>query len=276
MNFKYRFWKIPAAVPLFTNLLCAIEIINLTRDTFPGGIIKIVAESPRECSAEFLGGRYPLFKEGNLTVGVIPVKLDAAGEVPLKVIEHRFLRKSIITEKTVVIKEKKFRKSKMSFVSEEISSDEKKLNFSLKKEIKAYTKIKYSGKFGYPLKKYNITSGFGDHRVDRNGRSLWRHKGVDLAAPTGTPVRPVARGKVVFVIRNSPVYGNTVLIDHGRGIKSIYIHLSEVGCKKGQIIDKDTVLGKTGSTGISMGPHLHLGIYLFGIPVDPVYALKIL
>jgi len=254
----------------------SFEIIKITEYTFPGGIIKVTLESPRRCEAEFMGKVYPLFKDDKIQAGYIPVRLEMSGKAPLIIREKRFLRKDRTTEKTVTIQKKKFRQSRISVKKEDIPaiSDESKKNIKL--NLDSFTKNKYSDKFSLPLKKYIITSGFGVRRVDKKGKTLWQHTGVDFVAPRGTEVFPVARGKVLQVIKDYPLYGNAVIIEHGRGVKSFYMHLDEVTCVEGEIITAEMSLGALGSTGLSTGAHLHLGIYLFGVPVDPLYAVEAL
>jgi len=271
-----RFLLLWGVFSLLSSGAFSMEIVSATQYTFPGGIIKVIAQSPHSCSAEFLGKEYPLFREGKFFVGVIPVKMGISGRTKLVITEKLLFRKDRKIESDIVIQKKKFRVSRISLDRDRIPPSPKKEKKVLKTELRSFTKKKYFKKFSYPLKNFNITGPFGVRREDKRGRKLWWHKGVDLAAPTGTPVSPVAGGRVILILRNSPLHGNTVLVDHGRGIKSIYIHLSKINCGKDEILDENSILGNVGSTGISTGPHLHLGIYLFGIPVDPVYALKVL
>lgn len=97
----------------------------------------------------------------------------------------------------------------------------------------------------------------------------WYHTGADLVAPTGTPVRPIMVGIVEAVNHDYFGYGNHVIVAHEDGYKSIYGHLSLTGVKPGQRVELSTELGKSGSTGFSTGPHLHLEIHKDGSPVDP-------
>lgn len=98
------------------------------------------------------------------------------------------------------------------------------------------------------------------------------HRGVDIAAPVGTPVRPMLDGRVRFAGTMSG-YGQVVWIDHNDDLLSIYAHLSEIAVTDGQEVSKATVLGKTGQSGIVTGPHLHLEVWRWGREVDPVQLL---
>ena len=95
------------------------------------------------------------------------------------------------------------------------------------------------------------------------------HLGVDLASTAQAPVKSANSGKVVFS-GFFGIYGNCVIIDHGLGLQSLYGHLSSLNVKEGQEIKKGDELGLTGTTGMAGGDHLHFGILVSGLPVEPV------
>lgn len=95
------------------------------------------------------------------------------------------------------------------------------------------------------------------------------HRGVDLAADVGTPVRPILGGRVRFT-GTMDGYGNVIWIDHGPDLLSVYAHLSAIDVEPLQEVSKSTVIGKTGSSGNVSGPHLHLEVWRWGREVDPV------
>lgn len=98
------------------------------------------------------------------------------------------------------------------------------------------------------------------------------HRGVDIAAAVGTPVRPLLAGRVRFAGTMSG-YGRVIWIDHSDDLLSLYAHLSEIAVSEGQEVSKSTVLGKTGQSGNVTGPHLHLEVWRWGREVDPVQLL---
>lgn len=98
------------------------------------------------------------------------------------------------------------------------------------------------------------------------------HWGIDLDGVTGDPVKPIMKGTVTKVDSGFP-YGNSVFIDHGNGVQSLYAHLSRVKVKKGDAVETRTVVGDMGSTGRSTGDHLHLEVYREGKPVNPSSVL---
>jgi murein DD-endopeptidase MepM/ murein hydrolase activator NlpD len=99
------------------------------------------------------------------------------------------------------------------------------------------------------------------------------HRGVDYAAGTGSPVFAPAAGYVRLVgtvAQGFQLHGNTVGIDHGQGVVSIFIHLSRINVKEGDFVQPGQVIGAVGSTGVATGPHLHWGLYVNNEAIDPV------
>ena len=99
------------------------------------------------------------------------------------------------------------------------------------------------------------------------------HRGVDYAASRGTPIVAPAAGRVVLVGRESQgfrLHGNTVGLDHGQGVLSIFLHLHQIDVREGDFVAAGQRLGTVGATGASTGPHLHWGLYVLGEAVDPV------
>lgn len=106
-----------------------------------------------------------------------------------------------------------------------------------------------------------LSSGFGK----RWGRM---HKGVDIAADTGEPIKAVEDGVVVFA-GNRGTYGKAVIINHGDGFRSLYAHASKLMVSPGERVEEGQVIAEVGNTGRSTGPHLHLELLYKGQPVDP-------
>lgn len=95
------------------------------------------------------------------------------------------------------------------------------------------------------------------------------HKGIDIKAPKGALVRTIAGGKIIFG-EFFRLHGGAVAVDHGQGLVSIYIHLSKIDVKQGQIVAAGQKIAEVGSTGFATGPHLHWGLYINGTSVDPM------
>ncbi|ELR97936.1 M23 family metallopeptidase [Gloeocapsa sp. PCC 73106] len=99
------------------------------------------------------------------------------------------------------------------------------------------------------------------------------HRGVDYAGAIGSPVFAPAAGRVALIGRESEgfrIHGNTIGIDHGQGVLSIFLHLDQILVKEGQMVATGEQIGTVGNTGASTGPHLHWGLYVNGVSVDPV------
>lgn len=124
----------------------------------------------------------------------------------------------------------------------------------------------WRGGFMLPLDS-KVVSLFG-RRSFVNGVERSPHGGVDLRGSTGTPVPAAADGTVALVI-DAYFSGNTVLIDHGQGVVTRYLHMSQALVKSGQKVKKGEIIGKVGSTGRVTGPHLDFGVKLAGARVDP-------
>lgn len=112
------------------------------------------------------------------------------------------------------------------------------------------------------------SSPYGVRRV-RNGRTAGFHRGLDYAGAWGSPVRAPADGIVTLVGRDYVLLGNCVIVNHGEGLTSLYIHLSSVAVEEGEAVKEGQLLGKIGNTGASTGPHLHYATYFHGEPIDP-------
>jgi murein DD-endopeptidase MepM/ murein hydrolase activator NlpD len=123
-----------------------------------------------------------------------------------------------------------------------------------------------------PLAVTRVTSGFAMrfHPIQHKWIS---HAGVDLGAPTGTPVRSIGEGVVTFSgVQNG--YGNVVEIDHGKGDRTVYAHLSKIDVHRGQSVARGERVGAVGSTGWATGPHLHFEFKDNGVQRDPLQAAR--
>ena len=112
-----------------------------------------------------------------------------------------------------------------------------------------------------------ITSGFGGRSSPTEGASS-NHQGIDIGAPTGSDILAAAEGDVVVSTYSSSA-GNYVMINHGGGVYTVYMHASKLLVSVGEHVSQGQVIAKVGSTGYSTGPHLHFGVRLNGTYVDP-------
>lgn len=113
-----------------------------------------------------------------------------------------------------------------------------------------------------------ISGVYGSQRID-NGVPKSPHYGLDIAVPTGTPVKAPAAGIVSFVATDLVLTGGTVLIDHGRGLTSSFLHLSRVDVNVGDRVKQGEVFAAAGATGRASGPHVHWGFNWLDVRLDP-------
>jgi murein DD-endopeptidase MepM/ murein hydrolase activator NlpD len=114
---------------------------------------------------------------------------------------------------------------------------------------------------------------FGTRRVF-NGATKSVHQGLDYRVGPGTPVSAVNGGTVILA---RPLYfeGNCVVLDHGQGLLSLYLHLSEIKVKEGERVDRGQLLGLSGVTGRATGPHLHIAVRWQGVYLNPAALLAL-
>ena len=112
-----------------------------------------------------------------------------------------------------------------------------------------------------------ISSSFGYRQYPFTGE-VSLHEGIDIAAMPGTPVYAPATGEIMFAGYKTG-YGNVIIIDHGYRLSTLYGHLSDIMVSSGQRVKRKQVIGVTGNTGHSSGPHLHYEVRIAGVPVDP-------
>jgi murein DD-endopeptidase MepM/ murein hydrolase activator NlpD len=216
--------------------------------------IKVIARDAagNEVSAEFWRKVFPKkFRSRDITV------------------EDRFLQKVVpeimgrahdIEDKGDVVK---------TFV--EINSKLRKQNHETIARLAAQSPGQFLWKDGFlQLSNSKVESFFADRRTYLyKGQAIDRqdHVGFDLSVVEHYPIEAANDGKVILA-EYFGIYGNTVLLDHGAGLISLYGHMSEISVKPGQMVKKKEVLGKSGATGLAAGDHLHFGLFLHGVPVN--------
>ena len=132
---------------------------------------------------------------------------------------------------------------------------------------------RWSGDFAMPVEG-RISTEFGLQRYV-SGKFDYRHRGVDIACPEGTPVLAAAAGEVSLADESFLLHGQTVILDHGQGVSTLYLHMSAIEVRPGEVVQQGQLIGRVGSTGVATGPHLHYAVYVHHEAVDPFFWAKL-
>lgn len=134
--------------------------------------------------------------------------------------------------------------------------------------------VLWTGSFIQPVAdNIRVTAIFGGTRRFNRG-PIKVHKGTDYGAPTGAPIKAINSGRVILA-KNLFYDGNMVTIDHGQGLLSLYLHLSKMSVREGDMVKAGQEIGSCGSTGRASGPHLHLQVKWEGIDIDPPTLMEL-
>ena len=128
--------------------------------------------------------------------------------------------------------------------------------------------IYFAEKFIRPIDDAIITGVYGSQRI-LNGIPKSPHYGLDFAAKEGTPIKAMQNGFITLAENDLYYTGGTIIIDHGHGINTLYMHLKSINVKKNQKISKGEIIGTVGQTGRSTGPHLDIRLNWFDVKLDP-------
>lgn len=226
----------------------------------------------KKVEAEFQGQNIPLIKgEGGCYYGPVAVKLREKDKAaPMRIIadgKQATAAKLKITRGKYGVRRISVSK-KFNDMSKEAWRQYQHDQALIKAAINKYTPQRYwEGPFSRPVPG-TVVSQFGRRSIV-NGVEKSPHGGVDLRGKTGTPIEAPADGMVV-VLLNHYFGGNFLVIDHGQGIVTCYLHLSKALVKQGQYVRKGEVIALVGATGRVTGPHLHYGVMVNGIRTDPL------
>lgn len=281
-----RYLRLLAALATGILLLAPGSAIGQVRKNCGGGIaLKLSAASATqgslllaevagtkplpEISAEWDGRATPLWREGENASslhGLLGVDLEKApGRYEWKLSWKNAEGNAAVCSAFVTVRAGKFPTERLKLEKQFVQPDpeqQKRAEQDQKKMRAIYDTVTpeklWNGKFRVPLKDVTTGGNFGRRRI-LNGEARSPHAGVDFPAAAGTPVFAAQSGKVVLA---EELYysGNTVVIDHGYGIYTLYAHLSQIEVKSGETVDENTEIGKVGATGRVTGPHLHWGL----------------
>ena len=251
----------------------ALEVKVLPQTPQLGDTISVVVttDDPDTTPSVTVGDKnYPLFKNNDKHRAFIPTSpLDTPGKMTLRVEGD-----NKVSNIGVWLKNRLFPVQRI-WLSGKASRPATQLELD---RVSAFKKLVTPEKFwlGFFIRPNasRVSTGYGIRRY-YNGvfATDYYHKGVDYAGGYGSPVVAPAAGKVRLVGREDlgfHVHGNVVGIDHGQGVLSIFMHLQDINVEEGVMVKAGQQIGTIGSTGASTGPHLHWGLYVNEVAVDPV------
>jgi murein DD-endopeptidase MepM/ murein hydrolase activator NlpD len=231
-------------------------------------------DGTKEVAVVWQGKKVPAVRMKDLWMTVIGIDLDTMpGEQRAQALFT--MEDGRVTERQVDIRvvEKKYPTTKLVVAEKYVELSKADLDRANRESAETeaiYAQIDnealWIGPFTTPIAGRSGTN-FGHRRVF-NDEPRAPHAGADLRATTGTPIHATNRGRVVLA-KNLFFTGNTVIVDHGLGIYSLYAHLSRINVKVGDLVLNKQVIGLAGATGRVTGPHLHWGIRAQGARVDP-------
>ncbi len=261
-----------------TLLLASCALLGQTKPVDPttvlqGGIIRIASDAPA-ASARMLNRTIRLFPQpAGSRFGLMPVgAIDKPGVYPLQILsaDGAVLRTTQITIQNA------------RFSVQDVKLDPKTQAMQPApgelETVAAFRKNvtetrHWQEPFEAPLNGCLI-SPYGVNRL-HNGKPTGNyHGGIDQRSPAGNPIHALAGG-TVRLVREYNLHGNVVGIDHGQGLESIYLHMSKFAVAEGAVVKKGDVVGYVGSTGRSTAPHLHWGVYVNGVAVNPVQFIPV-
>ncbi|HXF83616.1 MAG TPA: M23 family metallopeptidase [bacterium] len=229
-----------------------------------------VRGAPIGVAVQFAGRTWPLYRTGG--VHRTYVGADARtipGTYRLRVVEgSRVLAQRTVTVARVAFRQRRLRldpDKEALFDPALVAEEQRKVSRALR--VLAAEQL-WEGAFLVPTVAAPISSPYGVQSV-YNGTVRGFHRGTDFAAPEGTSVRAANHG-IVRLAEPLPLVGNAVFVDHGLGVLTAYFHMSALSVQVGQRVRKGDVVGAVGSTGVATGVHLHWGLRVNGIYVDPM------
>lgn len=245
-------------------------------EAVPGGIALVTLKNKGDKAphAYFNGERVMVVRKGGEWVAVVGIPLHAAlGEHPLKIRDG-----AEETTRTFTVRDKQYETQRLTIKDrrkvEPAAEDLKRIERDKQQMDAAFTTFNEQADvpllFDIPADG-PLSSPFGLRRIF-NGQPRSPHSGLDVAAPAGSPVRAPAAGRVVAT-GDYFFNGNTVLIDHGQGLVTMYCHLQRIEVTPGQRLARGEVIGTVGATGRATGPHLHWSVSLNNARVDPALFL---
>ncbi len=249
-------------------------IIDRLHKPVPGGVAVVpvdLSQNGELPQVSYQGHRVLVVKSDNAALAIVGIPLKAARGTQQLEVRSGGKKQQVPFE--VTSKKYKEQHIKLSSNKHVNPSPENQARFKreLDEQLTAYKQYREATPSNVvldrPVDGGRYSSPFGLRRFF-NGEERNPHSGLDIAVPTGTPIKSSADG-VVTIVGDYFFNGKTVFVDHGQGMISMYCHMNEIDVVKGQTVKRGQVVGKVGSTGRSTGPHLHWNVSLNNVRVDP-------
>lgn len=240
--------------------------IDLPRSATPGSL---VVGRTQPGSVVFVGARKVLVTpDGRFAVGIGPTP-KAITHIEVRFPDGTAAKRSITaSDRTYAIEDIK------GLPQQTVTPDkdtEARIAAEQARVVKARerndARTSFTGVFEWPARG-RISGVYGSQRI-LNGVPKNPHYGVDVAARTGTPIAAPQAGIVSFAESGLVLTGGTVIVDHGHGVSSVFIHMSRLDVAVGDTVAQGEILGAVGATGRASGPHLHWGMNWFDVRLDP-------
>ena len=249
-----------------------------------GGIVQLrYADEPGLAAVEvsWNGRSVPLVRRDDAWFGIIGIDLDApAGEQSAEVNFRYADGRSRTAREPITVRAGEYPTTRLTVEPRyvELSPEDQARAARESAEIAAIyaaltPEAHWTEPFQTPIPGISAGNNFGHRRVF-NGQPRAPHSGADLRAATGTPIRAANRGRVVLA-KDLFFSGNAVFVDHGLGVYSAYLHLSQMHVAPGEMVERGDVIGLAGATGRVTGPHLHWGVRVLDARVDPFALLRL-
>ena len=251
---------------LFINSTSIAGEIKLIGNMVQGGLV--VGWATPEAKIQFDGKLIPQADSGNFLIGFSRnFKFSAKLNV--------FFKDGTSHERLLSIEQRNYNIQKINGLSKRKVTPNKKDLALIKNQSKLINKARlvsvkkpyFTAGFVMPVVG-RVSGVFGSQRI-LNGKRRQPHFGLDIAAPKGSVVKAASDGLVIFVHKSMFFNGKTIIINHGLGLRSIYIHMNSINVKPGIKVKKGQIVGTVGNTGRATGPHLHWGLELNQTPLDP-------
>ena len=244
----------------------------------PGDTVRVEIHGvpARKLKCRFEGKDVPFFSlslDKKKTRALIGLNAEwKPGKYEIEIAEKKWFFRDTERTVSIAVKNKDFPKEnlKLAHNKTQLAQDPKQGEAKAKIEkilTKRSSDQKWQGKFVWPVKG-KVTTVYGVRRTVNKTMAWPYHKGIDIYAREGTEVRAPNAGRVVLA-EPFPVQGRMIVLDHGQGVMTAYLHLSSIDIEEGKDVAKGQLIGKVGADGFATGPHLHWGLYVHGEPVDP-------